>query len=80
MSNLIEQIADEVGVQIKLASTKDFLSSQEVTASICIYLWIISFLFKSHKEMIGNTAIAQSNSPHVTMKNYGTQQRRKKRN
>lgn len=54
MSNLIEQIADEVGVQIKLASTKDFLSRQEViTASI--YLWRISFLIKSHKEMIGNT-------------------------
>jgi len=78
MSNLIEQIADEV-VHIKLASTKDFLSRQEViTASI--YLWRISFLIKSHKEMIGNTAVAQSNSPHVTMKNYGTQQRRKKRN
>jgi len=75
MSNLIEQIADEV-VHIKLASTKDFLSRQEViTASI--YLWRISFLIKSHKEMIGNSTIQFSSCNHEKLWNTAKEEETK---
>jgi len=77
MSNLIEQIADEVGVQIKLASTKDFLSR----GSNSLYMHILVDYFISVQKSQGDDRqYTQSNSPHVTMKNYGTQQRRKKQN
>lgn len=52
MSNLIEQIADEV--HIKLTGTKDFLCRQEATTSI-LASGEFHFLSKVHKEMIGNT-------------------------
>jgi len=52
MSNLVEQIADEV--HIKLASTEDFLSRQEVTASVLLVNFI-SYHKVDRKEMIGYT-------------------------
>jgi hypothetical protein len=77
MSNLIEQIADEIAhINYQVSKHKRF---SEQTGSNSLYI-LVAYFISYQKSQGDDRQYTQSNSPHVTMKDYGTQQGKKKRN
>lgn len=70
MSNLTEQISDEI--HMKLTCPNDFLSKKEFIAFVFL-INFISYHIVHHKGMIGR--YTQSNPHHTKVSNYGTHDR-----